>query len=145
MNLKDSGGRVVNTIHRTVFSATNGRLLGKMFGMPVVELTTIGRKSGARRTTMLTSPVQEGDRVVLVASWGGDDRHPTWFLNLRENPEVEVAMGGHRRAMRAHVATPEEKARLWPQVTEAYRGYAGYQKKTEREIPLVICDPVAGR
>ena len=104
-------------------------------------LTTIGRKSGKPRTTMLTSPVQEGDSLVLVASYGGDDRHPKWFLNLRDNPDVEVTGFGRTQPMHARIASPEEKERLWPRVTAAYKGYAGYQTKTERDIPLVILEP----
>jgi deazaflavin-dependent oxidoreductase (nitroreductase family) len=111
--------------------------------MPVVELTTIGRKSGARRSTMLTSPVQDGDTMVLVASYGGDDRHPAWFLNLRDNGDVEVTMDGTTRPMRAHVASDAERAALWPRVTAASRGYAEYQTRTEREIPLVVLEPPA--
>ncbi|MGH2795079.1 MAG: nitroreductase family deazaflavin-dependent oxidoreductase, partial [Actinomycetota bacterium] len=109
--------------------------------MPVLVLTTTGRKTGKRRTTMLTSPVQDGAKVVIVASYGGDDRHPTWFLNLRDNPAVEVTMRGSTRKMKAHVASIDEKARLWPKVTEKYSGYAAYQRRTDRDIPLVILEP----
>jgi deazaflavin-dependent oxidoreductase (nitroreductase family) len=140
-NLKDIGGRAVNTLHRTLFTTTNGRLGGKVMGMPVVELITTGRKSGQPRSTMLTSPVQDGDTVVLVASWGGDDRNPLWFLNLQANPDVEIVMGGHRRKMRARVATAEEKTILWPRITERYKGYGQYQTRTDRQIPVVICEP----
>ena len=139
--VKDSAIRVVNHLHRTVFKLTRGRVAGKLAGMPVVMLTTIGRKSGQPRTTMLTSPVQDGDALVLVASYGGDDRHPQWFLNLRANPEVEVTAMGKTQKMTARVASPEEKADLWPRVTKSYKGYAGYQTKTDRDIPLVILEP----
>lgn len=139
--VKDALGKWVNLVHRTAFDVTDGRLGGTVMGMPVVKLTTTGRKSGQPRTTMLTSPVQEGETVVLVASWGGDDRHPTWYLNLRDDPDVEIVMGGRRRAMRARTATAEEKQHLWPQVTAAYDGYAGYQERTTRDIPLIILDP----
>ncbi len=111
--------------------------------MPVVQLTTIGRKSGQPRTVMLTSPVHDDDRVVLVASYGGDDRHPAWFLNLRDNPKVELTMEGRRRRMRARVASTDEKAELWPRVVAGYRGYAQYQTRTRRDIPLVILEPLA--
>jgi deazaflavin-dependent oxidoreductase (nitroreductase family) len=112
--------------------------------MMVIELTTTGRKSGQPHTVMLTSPVQEGDAIVVVASRGGDDHHPSWFLNLSADPKVEVVVGGKdKRSMRARVASPEERAALWPRVTAAYRGYAGYQAKTGREIPLVMLEPVA--
>jgi deazaflavin-dependent oxidoreductase (nitroreductase family) len=85
--------------------------------------------------------VQDGESVVLVASYGGDDRHPQWFLNLRDNPEVEITMEGNTRQLRARVASPEEKATLWPRVVAAHRGYGQYQQRTDRDIPLVICEP----
>jgi deazaflavin-dependent oxidoreductase (nitroreductase family) len=141
INAKDVTARMVSGFHQTVFRMSNGRLANKGFGMPVVMLTTVGRKSGKQRTTMLTSPVQDGDRLVLVASYGGDDRHPAWFLNLRDNPEVELTMGGRTRPMRARVATADEKAELWPRVVDAYKGYGQYQRRTERDIPLVIVEP----
>jgi deazaflavin-dependent oxidoreductase (nitroreductase family) len=141
MNTKDVIARQVNHLHRALFKRSGGRIAGKGFGMPVVELVTTGRKSGKRRSTMLTSPVQEGDNVVIVASWGGDDRHPLWYLNLLEDPEVDLTMGGQTRKMRARTASSEERAALWPRVVGAYKGYGQYQTKTEREIPLVILEP----
>jgi deazaflavin-dependent oxidoreductase (nitroreductase family) len=137
---KDIVLRLGSGLHERIFTASGGRLLGRISGMPVVRLTTTGRKSGKPRTTMLTAPVQADDRVVLVASYGGDDRHPAWFLNLKKNPDVEVTMLGRTRNLRARVATAEEKAELWPQITKAYRGYASYQRRTRRDIPLVILD-----
>lgn len=140
-NLKDVTVRVVTGLHRAVFRASKGRLANTGFRMPVVELTTVGRKSGKRRSTMLTAPVQDGDNLVLVASYGGDDRHPAWFLNLRDNPEVEVTRHGETRSMTARVASSEEKAELWPRVVASYKGYAQYQTRTDRDIPLVIVEP----
>jgi deazaflavin-dependent oxidoreductase (nitroreductase family) len=140
-NAKDIGARIVTGFHEAVFRLSNGRIGNRGFGMPVLILTTTGRKTGKQRTTMLTSPVQDGDQLVLVASYGGDDRHPTWFLNLRDNPQVEITMDGRARRMSARVATQEEKEKLWPRVVAAYRGYGQYQKRTERDIPLVICEP----
>src|SRR5437763_12246712 len=142
-NAKDAAARFLTGLHGSVFRATDGRLLGRVAGMPVVMLITTGRKSGKPRSTMLTSPVQEGDRVVLVASYGGDDRHPAWFLNLRDHPDVEVTMLGRRRRMQARTASADEKAELWPRITATYRGYAGYQRRTERDIPVVILEPSA--
>lgn len=144
MNLKDVAARNLTGLHAALFRASSGRIGGRIHGMPVVMLTTIGRKSGKRRTTMLTSPVLEDGRVVLVASYGGDDRHPTWFLNLRDNPEVEVVMSGKTSPMRARIASADEKAELWPRVVTAYRGYGGYQKRTDRDIPLVILEAPNG-
>ena len=141
MNIKDTLGKAVNVLHRTIYSVSGGRIGGSGFGMPVVILTTIGRKSGQPRTTMLTAPIEDGDRIVVVASWGGDDRHPQWLLNLQQNPDVELTLRNKKRKMRAHVASPEERAELWPRVTKDHANYAGYQKRTEREIPLVILEP----
>lgn len=110
--------------------------------MPVLELVTTGRRSGTPRSVMLTVPIRDGEAYVVVASRGGDDRHPAWFLNLRDEPRVHVAVqGGARQPMLAHVATPEERARIWPEITAHHRNYAGYQQRTEREIPLVLLRP----
>ena len=112
--------------------------------MPVLELTTTGRKSGQKRSVMLTSPIQEGDAIVVVASRGGDDVHPAWFLNLQADPDVEVSLkGAPAQTMTARVATADERARLWPQVAADFKNYADYQKKTDREIPLVLLTPRA--
>lgn len=139
--VKDIAARVVTELHRTILRATGGRVGSSGFGMQVLQLTTIGRKSGAPRTIVLTSPVQEGETLVIVASYGGDNRHPAWFLNLRDNPDVEVEMRGRKRAMRARVASPDERIALWPRVTAAYKGYAAYQRRTDREIPVVLLEP----
>lgn len=134
--------KTMNFVHRATLTLSFGKLGWHAAGMPVLELTTIGRKSGERRSCMLTSPLQRGDTVVVVASRGGDDQHPAWFLNLRANPDVEVALGGAaKRAYVARVATDDERAEMWPIITEKYRNYAGYQRKTSREIPLVLLEP----
>jgi deazaflavin-dependent oxidoreductase (nitroreductase family) len=137
----DLSMRAMNGVHRTLQVLSRGRLGWKIGPMPVVELHTIGRKSGERRSTLLTAPIHEPDRVVLIASKGGDDRHPFWYLNLRAQPDVELTENGVTRAMRARTASAEEKAALWPAIVRAYSGYAGYQTKTTRDIPVVICEP----
>ena len=121
---------------------SGGRLGWTVADMPVLELTTTGRRSGRPRSVMLTSPYREGDRIVIVASKGGEDTHPAWFLNLRENPQVVVSMKGAPDVpMVARVSSREERERLWPIVAEKYANYAGYQEKTDREIPLVLLEP----
>jgi deazaflavin-dependent oxidoreductase (nitroreductase family) len=133
--------KVVNTLHRALLTLTFGRIGWTAGPMPVLELTTIGRKSGQPRSVMLTSPVQEEGTWVVVASRGGGDTHPAWFLNLRDHPDVEVRLQGKpKQPMHARIATPEERARLWPQVTAVYKGYSDYQAKTAREIPLVLLE-----
>ena len=134
----------MNAVHRGLLKVSGGRVGWSGMGMPVLELTTIGRKSGQPRSVMLTSPISDGDSMIIVASRGGDDTHPAWFLNLRDNPDVEVATQGKpSRKMTARVATTEERARLWPQVTKDHTNYADYQRKTAREIPLVYLTPTA--
>ena len=128
--------------HRALLKVTGGRYPRTILGMQPVELHTTGRRSGQRRSTMLTAPICEGDRVVLVASKGGYQDHPDWYKNLAADPKVEVTVGGDTRAMTARTATPEEKAELWPRIVATYKGYAGYQRNTDREIPVVICKPV---
>lgn len=139
--MNDFGHRLINRFHRGLLKISGGRIGSRFGSMPVVELHTIGRTSGERRSAMLTAPVHEDGRFVLVASKGGDPRHPSWYLNLVKNPDVEVTIGGRTLAMRARTATPAERAELWPRITREYRGYAGYQRKTSREIPVVICEP----
>lgn len=132
----------MNHVHRALIRLTRGRVGWSAAGMLAVELTTIGRKSGERRSTMLTVPVRDGDGYVIVASRGGDDKHPAWFLNLRDNPHVDVVIGGKPSVpMTARIADADTRARLWPQITAKYRNYAGYQQKTSREIPVVILEP----
>jgi deazaflavin-dependent oxidoreductase (nitroreductase family) len=135
--------KAMNASHRVLLAVTFGKVGWHFGGMPVLELTTTGRTSGEARSCMLTSPLQIGDGYVIVASRGGDDHHPAWFLNLQANPDVQVAVGGKpRRSMKARVATPDERAEWWPTITAAQATYAGYQKKTTREIPLVLLEPV---
>jgi deazaflavin-dependent oxidoreductase (nitroreductase family) len=111
----------------------------------VVVLTTTGHRSGRARRTVLTAPVIDGDRVVLVASYGGHRENPHWYQNLLVHPEVGLAVaGGAERPMRARVAGREERAELWPRIVAAYGGYQRYQEKTDRQIPIVVLEPYAG-
>jgi deazaflavin-dependent oxidoreductase (nitroreductase family) len=136
--------KTMNAVHRGLLKVSFGHLGWKAGKMPVIELTTTGRKTGKPHSVMLTSPLQEGNTVVVVASRGGDDRHPAWFLNLQANPEVEVAYEGKpKQAMKARAANPEERARMWPIIASEYKNYGAYQQKTSREIPLVLLEPLA--
>jgi deazaflavin-dependent oxidoreductase (nitroreductase family) len=140
----DATFKAANALQRFIQKASFGRLGWSGYGMPVVELTTTGRKTGQPRTVLLTSPWQDGDTFALVGSAGGNDRHPSWVRNIEANPTVTVRMrGGPPREMRAHVADAEERARLWPIITKDHANYAGYQKKTDREIPVVVVEPLS--
>ena len=144
--LKDAQLKTMNVVHRSLLAVSGGRIGSTMGNMPVFKVTTTGRTSGTPRTVMLTSPVHDGDTFVFVASKGGDDRDPDWYRNLVANPEftVEPADGGEVMTLVARTASAEEKDELWPRIVEAYKGYAGYQKKTDRDIPVVIAEPAPG-
>lgn len=135
--------KTMNSIHRVILKVSGGHMGWKASNMPVLELTTVGRKSGQARVVLLTSPYQDGDTFVIVASRGGDDQHPAWFLNLRDNPQVEVSIQGKpKQKMTATVASAEDRQRLWPKVIADHKNYAGYQTKTTREIPLVLLNAI---
>jgi len=130
----------MNGVHRALLAVSGGRLGWKIGPMAVVELHTIGRTSGVRRSTMLTAPINQPDRVVLIASKGGDERNPFWYSNLVAHPDVELTERGITRPMRARTADAAEKTALWPEIVRAYPGYASYQRRTDRDIPVVICE-----
>ena len=110
-------------------------------GVPTLLLTRRGRKSGKLRRTALIYG-QDGDRYLLVASKGGDPKHPLWYLNLEDNPDVELQVGRETFAARARTATAEEKPRLWQIMAKLFPQYNSYQQKTSREIPLIIMERV---
>ena len=120
-------GRTLNKTHSSVYRRSDGRLWGTMFGGPVLLLNTTGRKSGQRRSTPLLY-VRDGEDFVLIASNGGAPRHPAWYLNLMLRVRAKEVGG-------------EEKARLWQKMVEMYPSYDDYQKKTKREIPLLVMRP----
>ena len=131
--------RTLGRAHAAVFRATRGRIGGRIVGAPVLLLTTTGRKTGAARTTPLLY-LRDGDRLAVVASFGGAATHPAWYLNLRADDAVQIDCGSDRFAARACVATPDERERLWPRVLDMYAGYADYQRKTSRVIPIVMIE-----
>lgn len=133
--------KTMSRTHRALLTVSGGRIGWSVGSLTAVELHTVGRSTGKRRSTMLTSPVHGNGRYVLVASKGGDERNPRWYLNLTANPDIELTVNGRTMRMRARTASTDEKARLWPDIVAAYRGYAAYQRKTTRDIPVVICEP----
>ena len=130
--------------HTVVYRATHG-VVGHRFpgAPPTLLLDHVGAKSGTTRTTPLTY-LRDGENFVLVASKGGYPKNPAWYHNLRANPDTTIQVGSKRRAVRARVASAEEHKRLWPKVLETYSGYGDYQRRTNRQIPLVVLEPRAG-
>jgi len=122
------------------------RLSGGLIGQhipgapPMLLLDHVGAKSGQKRTTPLAY-LDDSRDLVIVASKGGYPKNPGWFYNLRANPDTTVQVGRERRPVHARVASPEERARLWPMIVDLYDGYRDYQERTDREIPLVILQP----
>jgi F420H(2)-dependent quinone reductase len=135
------GWEAFTRVNVVLFRMTGGRVGGSYRGAPILLLHHTGRRSGRRRVSPLIY-LPAGRDLVVVASKGGTDRNPAWFHNLLAAPEtdVEVPREGRRR-VHARVAEGEERERLWPRVVEIYRPYAGYQRHTDRQIPLVVLAP----
>lgn len=112
-------------------------------GVPTLLLTTRGRRSGKLRRTPLIYG-RDGDRYVVVASYGGSPQHPDWYLNLRDEPDVMIQVGPEVMAARARTAEGDERERLWTELAGIWPSYDGYQARTERQIPIVTLEPVAG-
>jgi F420H(2)-dependent quinone reductase len=127
-------------LHTAAYKASRGRIGGRAYGVPVALVESVGRKSGKRRTHPLLC-LPDGDNLVLIASKGGTDRHPAWYLNLKANPETTAWWRGEKRRVRARDATDQERERLWKMMVEAYPPYESYQRRTERKIPVVVLEP----
>ena len=145
-NEKDLSGparlalRLGSGAHAGLYRATGGKLFGRMGKSPILLLNTVGRKTGRKRTSPLLY-VMDGEDFLIIASKGGAAAHPAWYLNLRANPEATVEIGDREVHVEAEVADSEEKARLWQKMVEMYPTYDDYQRKTEREIPLLVLHP----
>jgi len=131
-------------LHRFLYRVSGGRIGGRVLGMPVLMLTTTGRKSGAPRTNVLTY-LPHGRVSVVFASNAGEPRHPAWWLNLAADPHATVQRGQEVMPVVAREAEGEERARLWDEVVRTEAGYAVYAERTTRRIPVVVLEPVTGR
>jgi F420H(2)-dependent quinone reductase len=134
--------RFVTGVHSSLYRLSGGKIGGRMFGNPILLLTTTGRKTGKQRVTPLLY-IPDGENMVLIASNGGAPSHPAWYWNLKNNPVAEVQAGGRKLRVRAEDADATERERLWPRAVSAFSGYAGYQQRTDREIPIVILRPLS--
>ena len=137
------GARAVNLftrLHVAAYRRGGGRLVGTWQGAPVLLLDHVGRRSGTHRTTPLLY-LEDGQDLVLVASRGGSHAPPAWWLNLEASPSTTVQVGSRRREVVARTASAEEKQRLWPRLVAMYPEYETYQRRTDREIPVVVLEP----
>ena len=138
--MKDGLVKGLSRLHRGLFRLTGGRVGGRLVDNDMLLLTTRGRRSGDDHTVPLLY-LRNRDGVVVIASYGGRPNPPDWYLNLVTHPEVSVRTGEGTWIGHATTAGTEERARWWPRVVDAYGGYAEYQSRTDREIPIVFIDP----
>jgi F420H(2)-dependent quinone reductase len=129
-------------VHTVAYKASHGRIGGTAYGVPVVLIESVGRKSGKRRTHPLLCK-EDGDNLVLIASKGGTDRHPAWYHNLMANPETTAWWRGEKRRVRAREADGAERDRLWGMMAAAYPDYESYQRRAPRRIPVIVLEPVS--
>jgi len=134
--------RLISGTHEFWYRLSGGLIGGRVGDLPILLLTTTGRKSGRKRTTPLVY-LRDGENMVVIASNGGSDQHPAWWLNLRENPTAEVLVGSGLKTVIAEKATGDERERLWRDVVELYHGYDEYRRMTHREIPVVVLRPAS--
>ena len=123
------------------YEATGGAESGTLRGKPVIVLTSVGAKTGKLRKTALMRVEHDGDYAV-VASKGGSARNPTWYHNLKANPHVELQDGPTKRDYRARQVIGQERTLWWERALEVWPDYAGYQKRTSREIPVLVLEPI---
>jgi deazaflavin-dependent oxidoreductase (nitroreductase family) len=130
----------MSSLHRILYRMTRGVIGRRLVDNDILLLTTRGRATGRKHTVPLLY-LRDGECLVVIASYGGRDRHPEWYLNLLDEPSVTAQTGRKRRSFQARTATEDERERWWPRVVAAYSDYAVYQGRTDREIPLVMLEP----
>jgi F420H(2)-dependent quinone reductase len=140
---KEGTMKRIGKFHVKLYKLTGGLLGKRVDGLDILLLSTIGKKTGEKRTVPLPF-YRDGERFLLVASFGGNDKNPAWFNNLAANPNVELQVGFQKMKAVAKVAEPAEREKLWADVTRAFPRYLAYQEKTERKIPIVVLEPTGG-
>lgn len=138
--MKDATVKMASSVHTLLYRLTAGRIGNRLVANDMLLLTTIGRGTGQHHTVPLLY-LRDGEAiVVIIASYGGRQHHPDWFLNLQANPSVTVQINGVRTTGTARKMSPEERERWWPKVVDAYADYDVYQSRTDREIPIVAIE-----
>ena len=137
--MNDRTVRELSTIHTFVYRTTNGRLGRRLVNNDMLLLTTVGRSTGRDHTVPLLY-LREGDRLIVIASYGGRQVHPEWYRNLRANPLASVQILGTHHEVVAMALGNDERSQWWPRIVDAYSDYAVYQSRTDREIPVIWLD-----
>jgi deazaflavin-dependent oxidoreductase (nitroreductase family) len=140
--MRDSSVRRWSTVHRAIYRWSGGRLGSRLVGNDMLLLTTRGRRTGKAHTVPLLW-LHDGETIAVIASYGGRDYHPAWYLNLVDAPEVSVQTADGSMRLIARTAAPAEREMWWPRIVEAYSDYATYQGRTTREIPVVLLEPAS--
>lgn len=135
--MRDRTAKHLSTLHTLLYRATRGRIGRRLVDNDMLLLSTTGRRTGKTHTVPLLY-LRDGDDLVVIASWGGRDNHPEWYLNLLASPSATVQVNGQQSSVTAATAALDRRSRLWPEIVRAYDGYRVYQSRTDREIPVVI-------
>jgi deazaflavin-dependent oxidoreductase (nitroreductase family) len=129
----------MSSLHAYLYRTTDGRIGRRLVNNDMLLLTTVGRNTGTEHTVPLLY-LREGDRLIVIASYGGRPEHPEWYLNLQAHPQASVQILGDRTEVKATTTTDQEHSEWWPRITDAYSDYAVYQSRTDRRIPVVWLD-----
>ena len=133
--------KLANWANRTAIRLSGGRIGWAHKGTPIIEVTTTGRRSGQPRTTLLSAVAERDGAFVVIGSRGGDSKHPAWFLNMRDNPSVTVRNRGGAQQMTARLTEGDERASLWAQIAAEGEHYVRFQRRTDRQFPIVVLEP----
>jgi deazaflavin-dependent oxidoreductase (nitroreductase family) len=139
--MQDGTAKTLSTLHSALYRLTGGRVGRRLVDNDMLLLTTTGRRSGRAHTVPLLY-LRDGISLIVIASWGGRPRHPHWYVNLCHRPSAEVQILDERLTVEAETLSTEERADWWPRIVAAYDGYADYQSRTHRQIPVVRLTPV---
>ena len=135
-SLKPGTIRLIGRVHAWLWKLTRGRFVHGIGAAPFILLTSKGRKTGRSRTTPVLY-LEDGSDLIVVASFGGNEMHPAWYLNLKQSPEAEVVIRDELRRVTSREITSEEKKLIWSRLVKSYPQFAIYQQRTTREIPLL--------
>ncbi|NNC40029.1 MAG: nitroreductase family deazaflavin-dependent oxidoreductase [Acidimicrobiia bacterium] len=140
--MRDRTAKHLSTLHTLLYRATRGRIGRRLVDNDMLLLTTTGHTTGKKHTVPLLY-LDTGSSLIVIASWGGRPTNPHWYQNLLANPRAQVRLPDRRFQAVARTAAPQERLLWWPRIVDAYDGYATYQSRSDREIPVVFLEDTA--